>query len=56
MKFFENKIGLLNSDVIDELNKLGLKKSFKRERGRIMDKLTISLNFQKYIKTRKQKN
>ena len=40
MEFSEIKIGLPDSEVIEEMNKLGSNKlSSKRKKGRIMDRL-----------------
>ena len=55
IEFSENKIGLPDSKVIEEMNRLGLKKiSSKRRSDRIMDRLNISINNHKYIKDKKQ--
>ena len=51
----ENKIGLPDCKVYEEMNKLGLNKvSFKRKGDRIMDKLNKSLNNHKYIKNKRK--
>ena len=53
--FLESKIGLTDCKVIEELNRLGLKKvSSKRKADKIMDKLNISPNNHKDIKNEKQ--
>ena len=57
LEFLENKIGLPDSKVFEERNRLGLNKiSSKRKVVRIMDRLNNSLNNHKYIKNNKQKN
>ena len=56
MEFFENKIGIPDSEAIEEMNKLGLNRiSSKRNRGRIMDRLINSHNNHKYIKNKNTK-
>ena len=55
--FFENKVGLTESKVIEETNTLGLnEKSSGRKCDRNMDSLNISLNNHKYNKNKKQLN
>ena len=47
----ENKIGLPDSKVVEEMNGLGLNKISSRRKGdRIMDRINISLNSYKYNK------
>ena len=57
IQFLENKIGLPDCKVIEEMNRLGLnKKSSKRKGDRIMDWLYNSLTYHKYNKNKKRKN
>ena len=51
IEFLENKIGLPDCKVIEEMNRLGLNKiSSKRKGDRFMDRLNNSINNYKYIK------
>ena len=55
IEFLENKIGLPDTKVIEEMNRLGLNKiSSKRKGDRFSDRLNISLNNHKYVKNTKQ--
>ena len=55
IEFLENKIGLPDRKVIEEMNKLGLNKiSSKRKGDRSMDRLNNSLNKHKHIKNKNQ--
>ena len=55
IEFLENKIGLPDCKVIEEMNRLGLNKiSSKRKGDRIMDRLNNSLKNHKHIKNKKQ--
>ena len=50
MEFLENKIGVPDCKVIEEMKNLGLKKiSSKRKRDRTKDKLNNSINNRKHI-------
>ena len=54
-EFSENKTGLPDCKIIEEINRLGLSKISSKEKGdRIMDRLNNSLNSHKYIKYKKQ--
>ena len=49
-EFLEKKVGLLDCNVIEKINRFGLNKiSSKRNCDRIMDRLNLSLNYHKYI-------
>ena len=55
-EFLDKKIGLPDSKVTDEMNKLGLNKILsKRKADRIMDILRFLLDDHKYIKKQKTK-
>ena len=51
IEFLENRTGLPDSEVFEEINKLGLN---KRKAGRIMDGLHNALNNHKYPENQKQ--
>ena len=57
MKFLENKIGLPDCKVNEEMSRLELNKiSSNRKGDRIADRKTSSFNNHKYIGSKKQKN
>ena len=56
IEILENKIELPDTKVIEEMNKLLINKISFKKGDRIMDRLNISLNYQKYIRNKKQKN
>ena len=50
-----NKIGLTDSKVIEEMDRLGLNKISSRRKGdKFMDRLNNSLNNHKYIRNKRQ--
>ena len=57
IKFLENKMGLPDCKVLEELNKLGFNKISPNRKGdRVMERLNSSLNNHEYIKNKKQLN
>ena len=51
VKFLEDKIGIPDSKVIEEMNRLALNKTSCKEKiDRIMNRLNKTLNNHKYIK------
>ena len=54
IEFLENKIGLPDSKVIEEMNGLGLNKISSKKSDRIMDRSNISLNNHQYIMNKPQ--
>ena len=55
IELLENKIGLPECKVIEEMNKLGLNKiSSEGQVDRVMDRLNNSLNNHNYIKNKRQ--
>ena len=56
ISFLENKIGIADDRVVDEMNKLDLNKISNKERiNRIMNGLNKTLNNQKILKFRNSK-
>ena len=55
IEFLENKVGLLDCEVIEDMNRLGLNKmSSERKGDRIIYKLNNKRNNHKYIKNKKK--
>ena len=55
IEILENKTGLPEFKGFEEMNKLGLKEILSKQKDdRIMDRLNISPNNHKYIKSKKQ--
>ena len=55
ISFLENKIGIADDKVVEELNNLDLKKtSYKEKCDRKMNRLNKTLNSHKYIKNLKK--
>ena len=53
--FLENKIGLPDCKIVEELSKVGFEKISSEKKGdRIMDRLNNSLNNHKNLKNKKQ--
>ena len=50
ISFLENKIGVTDDKVIEEMNRLDLNKIFDKEKNRIMNRLNKTLNKHNYIK------
>ena len=54
--FSENTVGLTDSKVIAEMNKLGLIKISSKKSDKTRDRLNISLDNPKYVENEKQWN
>ena len=57
IQFLEDKIGIPDSKVIEEMNRLDLNKiSIKEKNARIMNRLNKTLHKHKYIRNSKKEN